>query len=396
MPHGRELAPKGVAQEFMLITEIKTTPLLVPYSKPYYWAQGVIQGAFVVLVEVHTDAGIVGYGESIGSPSAEAIEAYLRRAAKVCVGHDPFSNTRMMADVYHELFQVFGTCSSPRFSGQVLCGLEMALWDVVGKATGRPAHDLLGGAVRDEVCYFGFAQGEDAKQVAADAARLTQDGFDVIYFKVGRGDVIDLDTAAAVRAAVGPQTRLRVDPNEHWSPVHASRMIRALLAFNIEVVEQPTHCESVSALAQVRSSSPIAIAADQSVFTPFEAYEVCRQRAADLIVVGVHETGGLIRLSKIAHIAEAAGINICLHGMYETGITTCASNQIAATIPNLDDANQHMTRFLAWDIVKSPDLMPRKGRLPVLKGPGLGFEIDWDGVERAQREFAGWEAAQNA
>jgi muconate cycloisomerase len=376
----------------MKITDIKTTPLLVPYSKPYYWAQGVIEGACVILVEVHTDAGIVGYGESIGSPSAEAIEAYLKLAARLCIDRDPFSNARLMAEVYHELFQAFGTCSSPRFSGQVLCGLEMALWDVVGKATGHPAHDLLGGAVRDEVCYFGFAQGEDAAEVAADADRLARDGFEVIYFKVGRGDVLDLDTAAAVRTAIGPRKRLRVDPNEHWTPVHASRMIRALLPFNVEVVEQPTHCESVAALAQVRSSSPIAISADQSVFTPFEAYEVCRQQAADLIVVGLHETGGLVRLSKIAHIAEAAGINICLHGLYETGISTCASNQIAATIPNLDDANQHMTRFLAWDIIKSPDLKPRNGRVPILKGPGLGFEIDWSGVERAKSAFADREA----
>jgi L-alanine-DL-glutamate epimerase-like enolase superfamily enzyme len=366
------------------ITDIKTTPLLVPYSKPYYWAQGIIEGASVVLVEVHTDDGVIGYGESIGSPCPEAIEMYLQQAARLCIGRNPFSNARLMTEAYHKLFQAFGTCSSPRFSGQVLCGLEMALWDVSGKATGRSVHDLLGGAVRDEIQYFGFAQGENATEVAADAERLARDGFEVIYFKVGRGDRLDLDTAAAVRTAIGPGKRLRVDPNEHWTPVHASRMIRELLSSNIEVIEQPTPCESVAALAQVRSNSPIAVSADQAVFTPFDAYDVCRQHAADLIVIGLHETGGLVRLAKVAHIAEAAGINICLHGLYETGVTTCASNQIAATIPNLDDANQHMTRFLAWDIVKSPDLSPRNGRLPVLKGPGLGFEIDWDGVERAK------------
>jgi L-alanine-DL-glutamate epimerase-like enolase superfamily enzyme len=376
----------------MQITEIRTTPLLVPYSKPYYWAQGVIDGACVILIEVHTDKGIVGYGESIGSPSAAAIEAYLKLAAELCIGRDPFSNARLMADAYQGLFQAFGTCSSPRFSGQVLCGLEMALWDVVGKATGRPVHDLLGGAVRDEVRYFGFAQGENAAEVAADAGQLAREGFEVIYFKAGRGDALDLETASAIRAAIGRQKRLRVDANERWTPEHASRMIRALVAFGVEVVEQPTHCESVAALAQVRANSPISISADQSVFTPFEAFEVCRQRAADLVVVGLHETGGLVRFSKVAHIVEAAGLNICLHGLYETGITTCASNQIAATIPNLDDANQHMTRFLAWDIVKSPDLSPHNGRLGILKGPGLGFEIDWSGVERAKRSFASKEA----
>jgi muconate cycloisomerase len=292
-----------------------------------------------------------------------------------------------MAELYHHLFQLQGVCSSPRFAGQVLCGVEMALWDVMGKATGQPAHALLGGAVREDIRYFGFAQGGTADEVAMDAESLAGQGFEVIYFKVGRGDALDLETARAVRAAIGPSRRMRVDPNEHWTPVHASRMIRELLAFGVEVIEQPTHCESIAALAQVRSTSPIAISADQAVFTPFDAYDVCRQQAADLIVVGLHETGGLVRFSKVAHIAEAAGLNVCLHGLYETGITTCASNQIAATVPNLDDANQHMGRFLMWDLVKSPDLAPRNGRLPVLKGPGLGFELDWPAVERAEQAF---------
>lgn len=368
----------------MKITSIKTTPLLVPYSQPYHWAQGVILGAGVILVEVHTDEGIVGYGESVSTPSAEAIEAYLKHAGQICVGRSPFENARLMADAYHALFQAFGTCSSPRFSGQVLAGLEMALWDIAGKAAGRPVHELLGGAVHDEIAYFGFAQGETADEVAADAGALAAEGFEVIYIKVGRGDALDLETVKAVRAAIGPDKRLRVDPNEKWSPIHAGRMIRKLMAYDIEAVEQPTRCESVAALAQVRAASPVAISADQSVFTPFDAYDVCRQNAADLIVIGLHETGGLTGLAKVAHIAEAAGINICLHGLYETGITTCASNQIAATIPNLDDANQHMNRFLAWDIIQAADLRPRQGRLPVLKGPGLGFEINWDNVERAK------------
>src|SRR5262249_7378623 len=130
--------------------------------------------------------------------------------------------------------------------------------------------------------------------------------------------------------------------------------------------------------------SPVAISADQSVFSLYDAYDVCRQQAADMIVIGLHETGGLGRLAKVAHIAEAAGVDICIHGLYESGITTCASMQVAATIPNLDDGNQHMTRSLAWDIVSSPKLTPRTGRLPVARSPGLGFEIDWDGVERAK------------
>jgi muconate cycloisomerase len=293
-----------------------------------------------------------------------------------------------MANAHRLLFRASGTSSAPRFSGQVLSGLEMALWDLMGKATDKPVHALLGGAVREDVSYFGFAQGATADEVAADALVLSNDGFEVIYVKAGRGDTEDLRTVAAVRDAIGVDKRIRVDPNEQWKPGQALRMIRKLLPFDVEYIEQPTHAESISSLAQVHSASPIAISADQSVFTPFDAFEICRQRAADLLVVGLHETGGLLRLSKVAHVAEAAGLDVCLHSLFETGISTCAANQVAATIPNLDDANQHMTRFLAWDLVKSPDLRPRGGKLSVSQDAGLGFQMDWDGVERAKKCYS--------
>lgn len=367
----------------MNITRITTTPLLVPYKKPYHWAKGVIKGAGVVLVEVHTDDGLIGIGECVATPSAHAIEAYLKIAGDICAGRSPFENTRLMGECYHALFQALGTCSAPRYSGQVLAGLEMALWDLMGKATGRAVHELLGGVVRDEINYFGFPQGGTAEEVAAEAREMAEAGCDVIYFKVGRGDALDLDIARQVRAAVGSDKRLRMDPNESWSPVRAARMLRKMAAFDIDMVEQPTNAESISALAQVRDRSPIAIAADQLVFTPQDAYDVCREKAADMITLGLHETGGIARFRKVAHIAEAAGIDICLHGLYETGISTTAANQVGATLPNLDDGNQYMNHLLEWDIVKYPDLSLRNGRLPVLGGPGLGIELDADAVARA-------------
>lgn len=371
----------------MKITEVRTTPLLVPYKKPYHWAQGIIYGAEVILVEIHTDTGHVGYGESVATPSAAGIQSYIKLAGNICLGQSPFKNAGLMASAYHALFQALGTCSAPRFGGQVLAGLEMALWDVCGKASSLAAHELLGGAVRDEIQYFGFAQGETATEIADDAAQIAASGCEVIYVKVGRGDALDLDIVQQVRAAIGPEKRLRMDPNEHWSPVKSARMIRKMSEYDVEFIEQPTNCESISALAQVRANSPVAIAADQVVFTPYDAFDVCREKAADLIVLGLHETGGLLRFSKIAHIAEAAGIDICIHGLYETGITTCAANQVAATVANLDDGNQYMNHFLEWDIVKSPELGLKNGKLPVLSAPGLGFDLDWDAVERAAALF---------
>ncbi|NIP54700.1 MAG: muconate cycloisomerase [Phycisphaerae bacterium] len=371
----------------MRISLVKTTPLLVPYKQPFHWAQGIIHSAGVILVEVHTDEGIVGIGECIATPSAEAVQMYLKLCEEICLGCSPFANARLMDECYHTLFKAYGTNSAPRFSGQVLAGLEMALWDTMGKVTGHAVHELLGGAVRDEILYFGFPQGDKPEEIAAQASLMAENGHDVIYVKVGRGDALDIEIARQVRSAIGPEKRLRVDPNEHWSPIRATRMIRKMVEFDVDMVEQPTHCESVSALAQVRASSPAAIAADQLVFTPFNAFDVCREKAADMIVLGLHETGGINRFRKIANIAEAAGIDICIHGLYETGITTIASNHVAATLPNLDDGNQFMNHLLEWDIVKKPNLKLKQGQLPVLPGPGFGIDIDDDAIAQATEEY---------
>lgn len=368
----------------MKITSVTATPLLVPYTKPYYWAQGVIHGAEVLLVTVETDTGITGYGESIASPDAFAVARFLEKAGAICVGQDPFQNAGLMESAYHNLFQALGTCSAPRFAGQVLAGLEMALWDVMGKSVRRPVHQLLGGAVRDEISYFGFAMGETASEVAVDAANLAATGIRTIYLKVGRGDALDLATVRAVREAIGPDLRLRVDANEKWSPVRARRMIGEMARLGVEMVEQPTPADSLAALATVRAASPVAIGADQVNFTPEDVAATLAANAADLIVLGLHETGGITRFVKAGRIAEAAGVDICLHGLYETGITTCAAMQAGAVLPNLDDANQYMNHFLDWDILQSPDLSLTNGRLALINGPGLGFTLDKDAVAEAR------------
>ena len=101
----------------------------------------------------------------------------------------------------------------------------------------------------------------------------------------------------------------------------------------------------------------------------------------------MHETCGVVRFRKAAAIAEAAGLNICIHGVFETGITTSATNQVAATINNMDDGNQIMGQLLVEDIISRPDLVPKNGALPIGDLPGLGFEINRDAVSRAAEAY---------
>ena len=372
----------------MKIKAIETTPLLVPYAQPYYWSQGVTRGAEVLLIEIRTENGFVGFGECLATPTAKGVQAFVEEAARHLLGQSVFDRERLMTLCYQSLFQFRGNCSAPRFGGQVLAGLEMALWDLQGKALDRPVYELLGGAQRRYVEYFGFIQGSEPKDLARDAVALVQQGHRTIYCKVGRGDELDFEIVRQVREAVGPGVRLRLDPNEAWDTLSAIRMIERLKAFNPEMIEQPCDHRSLSALKQIKDASPVAIAADQCVFNAVDVCQVTQMQAADLIVLGLHETGGIGPLMEAAAVAKIGGLNICLHGLYETGITTCAAHQAGLAIPNLDDANQYMNHLLTSDVIASPDLSLKDAKLGLFDAPGLGFELDPDAVSEAAARHA--------
>ena len=368
----------------MKITEVRIRPVSLVLKQPYVWAQGVREHADMLLIEIVSDTGHIGIGEAGSVPNSTTVEGMLRVMSASWIGQSPFDITALSEQAYQTVFLAKGA-NTPRFAQRLLAGLDMALWDLLGKSVGQPVHDLLGGLVRDSVCYFAFLQGHSAEELAASAERAVASGEPVIYLKIGRGEKTDLAIVAAVREAIGDR-RLRLDANEAWDTMTAIRMIKKLERYEPECIEQPTPSNSIAALAHVRSRVGTPLGADQCVYTINDVYEVCRQQAADLIVLGLHEIGGIVPLKKAAAIAEAAGINICIHGVFESGITTCASYQAASTIPNLDDGNQIMWQLLKNDLVTAPSLVPVDGRLSLPSAPGLGFTLDDAMVEMAHRQ----------
>ena len=370
----------------MKVVDLEFTPIFIPYKNPYHWAQGITEGAELILVKLRTDKGIEGYGESIATPSSKAILSFLDQAKKLIIGRDIYENDRIFKDVYQYLFQAHGTCSAPRFASQVLCGIEIAFWDAKGKEFGKPVYQLLGGKQHEALQYFGFAQGESANEIAKDAKELAQSGYKVIYIKVGKkNEEEDIEIIKKTRLAIGKNRRLRIDPNEHWPILKMRRLIERVKDCNIDLIEQPCDAESLIALSHAQQKSLIPIAADQSVFTIHDAFNICKINAADMLTLGIHETGGISNFKKIAQLAEAAGINICIHGLYESGITSYASHQLGISIPNIDDGNQIMLRFLEWDIIKKGIEFPDKMEWPVNNKVGLGFDIDKDAVKEASK-----------
>jgi len=369
----------------MKITDITVTPLYLPLRTPYIWSQGVEDAFAVNLIQVMLEDGTVGIGETTTAPDAAAQQMILERMSRYFIGQSVFDFSKCAATAYKGRFLTFGG-NMPRFFNQLICGLEMAALDAQGKHLGRPVWDLLGGAVRGDVGYFYFLQGDTIEAIVADAKSAIAAGQPIIYLKVGISAEYDIAVVKAVRAAIG-DTRLRLDANEAWDPATALRMIQRLAPYDIEYIEQPTPSASLESLAHVTARSPIATGADQAVFTLHDVSRACATRAADMIAVGPREIGGLRNMIKAAGIAEGAGLNICIHSSMTTGITTCAEHHIGRAIANLDDGNQIMWQLLKTEIVEGIDLSPKKGKLALDPLPGLGFTLDEDAVAKAAAGF---------
>lgn len=372
-------------QSNYIIESINVTPLRLPLKVPYIWSQGIEHAFITNLIEIVSEDGLSGFGETTTAPDASAQKLIIERLAKHFVGKSVFDFELARAEAFRAQFLAFGA-NMPRFANQLFAGLEMAALDLQGKIIGRPVWDLLGGEQRSHVGYFYFLQGETIEALTEDAMRAVAEQNPVIYLKVGVNETHDLEAVKAVRTAIG-NTRLRLDANEAWDPITALRMIKALEPYNVEYIEQPTASWSLEALKQVKQRSSVSLGADQSVFTLHEVYQACTSRAADMIAVGPREIGGLRPTVKAAGIVEGAGLNICIHSSMTTGVTTCAEHHIGRAISNLDDGNQIMWQLLRNDIVKSPVLSPQKGRLALPDRPGLGFELDEAVVTESAKDF---------
>lgn len=375
----------------MNIKEIRVTPLRLGLVRPYVWSQGREEAFTVNLIEIEAEDGTIGYGETTTAPDADAQRLVLLKLARHFVGRSVFELSAAWEAAYRANFLTFGG-NMPRYGNQLRSGLEMAGLDLQGKLLGLPVWALLGGAVRSSVGYFYFLQGSSTEELVADALKGVGAGEPVLYLKVGISPEYDMANVRAIRAAVGPDVRLRLDANEAWAPALALRMIGALEPYGIEYIEQPTSSLSLAPLAHVARRVPVAIGADQAVFTLQEVYTACASGACDMVAVGPREIGGLHAMIKAAAICEAAGVTLCIHSSMTTGITTCAEHHVGRAIAKLDDGNQIMWQLLKDNIIASPSLVPHKGLLALEGKPGLGFELDHDAVARAaavHEAFAG-------
>src|SRR5262249_40613081 len=235
-------------------------------------------------------------------------------------------------------------------------GIEMALWDIVGKALKTPGYNLLGGRGRERLPPSYSVPFGEPKAMADYARERVREGHRTIKVKVGNDPATDVEAVQRVREAIGPEIRLRVDANMAWSTAkEAIRLIRAMEPWNLELIEQPLPPHELEAMAEVRRAIGVPLMADESVRTPRDAMEGIRRRAADIANAYVTEAGGLLNASRIFTLCEAASMPCMIGSMPEFGIGTAAQIHLGVAMTNLGpDSDTCGVLYHAEDLLTRP------------------------------------------
>lgn len=328
-----------------------------------------------VLVEVHTDTGLVGLGEAPPVLGADLTEGIVTSAAELIRGENPLHVNRIMKMLYatYNLAHVH-----PHAANWALNSLDMALWDLAGKTAGRPLYELWGGPFRRDVTYYGHVERQEPPAMARVAHQLADAGFTTLYTKVGLDREDDVAAVAALReGAPSPHVKIRVDANQSWSPHEAITMINAMAPYGLEFVDQPVLMFNLEGLRRVREGVPVPIAAHESGWTMYEMLNVVKHQAADVLHVDPRFDMGLSGARLSAGIAEAAGLPVVAHSFGELGVGFAANMHLIAACPNFTLANQEDGyRELADDVIMGGPLPFRGPVAAVPDGPGLGVTLD--------------------
>lgn len=361
----------------MRITSVEAVPLGVP-TVPRASSLGTFSSFQYGLVRVGTDEGLEGLGEisTLWDGQGPVQCAFVQRAlAPGLIGQDPTAINRLLRDM--------DTLAEKAWPARA--AVEMALWDIAGKALGVPVWALLGGRTRESVLLSRSVHMTEPEQMGALAKGYVDDGFRCVKVKVGVGGA-DADEAAvaAVREAIGPDVALRVDANMGWRGAkEAIRAIRRLQPYDLHSVEEPIPPGNVEELALVRRSVDVPIMADESVWGPDDAWRLLAAGAVDMLNVYVAEAGGLTNAALIFRMAETVGVPCVIGAMPELGIGTSAAVHLAVSMTNLHDpCDAAGAMYQTSDDIVLERFRIDGGRIWPLDGPGLGVTLDEEVVDR--------------
>lgn len=335
-----------------------------------------------LIVKVHTDAGITGVGEvdSCSHVARAIIEAPLshkicRGLAECVVGEDPFEIDRLI----HRMYE--GTIYFGRQGAviQAMSGVEIALWDIMGKAVKRPVYQLLGGGFRKRFrAYASILFGDTPEQTRRIGQELVQQGYRAVKFgwgPMGASEESDLALVKAARQGLGDKVELMVDAGLCWDTATAIRRAKQFEPFNLTWLEEPLHPDNLQGYARLSAQSPIRIAAGEEICDIKEFQQMMDVGSIDVVQVDVTRVGGLARSKRIGWDSSERH-RLCVNHSYKTGVNIAASLHFVAALPN--------SHYFEYCVEQGPlrQTLTRQ-KFPVIDGditvpeePGLGVELD--------------------
>jgi L-alanine-DL-glutamate epimerase-like enolase superfamily enzyme len=369
----------------MRITGIEIIPVRLPLIEPFIISYGTFPDVPAVLVRVETDTGLTGWGEGTPDPNVTgetfgAVFETLKELAPALIGHDPRERSACMRAVEARAVGV----------PTARAALDIALHDLVGRASGLPLYTLLGGKAKEHLTISRVVSLNAPEQMAADAARHVEHGFQTVKLKVGVADDVrsDIRRVAAVREAVGPDVKIKVDVNQGWVTAGtAIQAARGMQPYEPEYIEQPVNWRDLEGLAEVRRACGLPIMADEALHDARDVLRAVQLRACDLVNIKLMKCGGLLGALQINAIAETAGYVCQVGTMVESSVASAAGLHLALALHNVHTVEMGGPIMLADDIGPMKQYYDRD-RVSVPDGPGLGVEPDEAKVARYALERA--------
>jgi galactonate dehydratase len=361
---------------------------------------------YQVHVRIYTDQGIVGQGES--TDAAQGSVPLIRSFGRLLIGHDPLN-----IEAAFERIRTAGIFAGAQ-SGQyitALTGVEIALWDVAGKALGLPVYQLLGGKVRDRVrvyCDSGnremtpgdersLARIQQIRNMGFTAAKIDIDDaadparFDRVNWTASNGEIDHmLAKIAFTRENYPKNIDLAVDMHGRYDATTGKRVAKEVEKFRLLWLEEPVPPENIDAMRDIRASTSTPICCGENVYLRHGFREILEKRAADIVMPDFQKCGGLLEARKIADMAHTYYVPVAPHAV-TSPIGMMATAHVCAAIPN----------FLVqeWHWIDSPDLwrnwvkqgeIIENGFISPTDSPGLGVEMNEDGARKAQVPGTPW------
>jgi galactonate dehydratase len=340
------------------------------------------------IVEIGTDEGIVGIGDCTNWPVGDSLPHVVKELGQYIIGQDPFNIEKLWQDMYRASNYV----GLAGLAVTAISGIEIALWDIVGKALNVPVYKLIGGRCRDRIkCYANYwTMGMEPSAYAEAAKQVVAEGYGALKFYAvpgqPAGDSLsrsyDLQQikqlsrlVGAVREAVGPEVEVFVECGGKLDFYTAERVLYSLRGYEVGFVEEPIPPSNMEAMAKLRALGHAPIASGERLFTAYDFRRLLELQAVSVIQPDIVRTGGISEMKKIAAIAEAYYTPVAPHNS-NSPVSTVAGLHFAASTPNFL-IMEHFTIDVAWrDIMITPALKVVDGYMELPEKPGLGIEVD--------------------